>query len=97
MSNVISLQAARELKLTEEQDLAYQAAIACMDKLELLEEMIRFQEERSRVGRLTVSMMIRGRHLFGALERTAETNEMKVLTRSYRRHLEHELAAHRSS
>jgi hypothetical protein len=97
MSNVVSLNAARTIRMTEQEDLAYQARILGMDKLELLEEMIRFQEERSRVGRLTVVMMLRGKLLFKALEENAETRELRLLTRSYRRHLEHELAAYASN
>ncbi|MCM2324778.1 MAG: hypothetical protein NDJ90_16080 [Oligoflexia bacterium] len=93
MTNVVSLQAAREIRKAQDEDLAYQARIIVMDKLELLEEMVRFQEERSRLGELTLPMMIRGKILFKALEQNAETHELKLLTRSYRRHLEFEMAA----
>ncbi len=93
MGNVISLQALRELKTSKDEDLAYEANIRVMDKLELLEEMVRFQEERTTLGHLTPSMMVRGKILFKALESSAETQELRLLTRSYRRHLEHELAA----
>ena len=92
MSNIVSLKAVREIK-DAEGDIAYKAKILGMDKLELLEEMVRFQEERSRVGHLTPQMMIQGKVLFKALEDSAETNELRMLTRSYRRHLEFELAA----
>ena len=92
MTNVISLKAAREIKDAEGEDHAYHAMILGMDKVELLEEMVRYQEERSRMGELTLSMMVRGRHLFKALEESAETQELKILTRSYRRHLDYELA-----
>jgi hypothetical protein len=91
MSNIVSLQAAREVREAEHEDVAYHALILSMDKLELLEEMVRFQEERSRTGKLTLAMMIKGRHLFKALEETAETQELKILTRSYRRHLDFEI------
>lgn len=93
MTKIVSLSAVREVKEAES-DHAYKAKILGMDKLELLEEMVRFQEERSRVGYLTPTMMIQGRVLFRALEETAETNELRLLTRSYRRHLEYELAAY---
>src|SRR3954470_21983352 len=93
MANVVSLKAARELKNSRPEDDAYKATILGMDKLELLEEMVRFQEERARVGHLTPSMMLRGKVLFRALEDTAETQELKLLTRSYRRHLDYELSA----
>jgi|GEM_PF-977708 len=89
MSNVVSLNAARMMKQAD--DYAYRARILGMDKLELLEEMVRFQEERSALGHLTPEMMVRGKILFKALEDTAETHELQLLTRSYRRHLEFEL------
>jgi hypothetical protein len=89
---IISLQQVRELRKLETEDLAYKALILGMSKLELLEEMVRFQEERSRTGSLTLTMMVRGKHLFRALENTAETDQLRLLTRSYRRHLEHEIA-----
>src|SRR4029079_13299840 len=85
------LKAIRDLKEAEQDDHAYQALILSMDKLELLEEMVRFQEERTRIGELTLPMMVRGKYLFKALEEAAETQELKLLTKSYRRHLEHEL------
>lgn len=91
MSNVVSLNAARQVKQTLEEEHAYAARILVMDKLELLEEMVRFQEERTRVGHLTLNMMTRGKLLFKALEQNAETNELRILTRSYRRHLEFEI------
>ena len=91
-SKVVSLGAVREIRKAEREDPDYEAKIRGLDKLELLEEMVRFQEERSRVGRLTLSMMVRGKILFKALEETAETNELRLLTSSYRRHLDHEMA-----
>ncbi len=92
MAKVLSFQAAQEIKKARTEDPAYEQKIASMDKFELLEEMIRFQEERSRVGELTLGMMVRGKCLFQALEENAETRELTLLTRSYRRHLEHEMA-----
>lgn len=97
MSNVISLNAVRELKNSENEELAYRALILSMDKLALLEEMVRFQEERSKLGHLTPAMMTRGKILFRQLEITAETQELRLLTGSYRRHLEHELREHRTN
>ncbi len=91
MAKVISLGAALKKKNIQSGEPEYRAKIDSMDKFELLEEMIRFQEERSQVGELSVSMMVRGRHLFKALEESAETRELGLLTRSYRRHLEYEL------
>lgn len=92
MSNVVSLDVARELKKAEDQ--AYHAKILVMDKAELLEEMVRFQQERAKVPELTLEMMVRGKILFKELEKNAETQELYILTRSYRRHLEYELQAY---
>jgi hypothetical protein len=89
--NIYSLNAARELKRAEDEDFAYQAKILTMDKLELLNEMVRFQEERTQAGALDLPMIIRGRILFQALEKTAETEALASLTKSYRRHLDLEL------
>lgn len=95
MSNVISLVKVKKMKEAEAEDTAYHARILGLDKLGLLEEMVRFQEERTRIGELTPSMMIRGQLLFGALEKHAETEELHLLARSYRRHLEFELRAYK--
>jgi hypothetical protein len=95
MSNIILLHAAREIRDAENTEQAYHAMILSMDKVELLEEMVRFQEERSQVGHLTITMMTRGRILFKALEENAETQELKILTRTYRRHLDLEISEFR--
>ena len=93
-SKIISLDAARRIRelSTRDEEYAYQARILGMDKLALLEEMVRFQQERSQKGELTVEMMARGKHLFKALEERAETQELKLLARSYRRHLDQEMS-----
>ena len=91
-NNIVSLNAVREVKQMEQDDQAYHAMILTMEKLELLDEMVRFQQERTQLGYLTPKMMIRGKLLFRALETSAETRELRALTGSYRRHLEHELA-----
>ena len=52
MSNVISLRAFKALKDTDNEDLAYRARILSMTKVDLLEEMVRFQEERKAAGAL---------------------------------------------
>ena len=91
MNNVISIQAVREKKRIEQGDPDYQKLVASMDKVELLEEMMRFQEQRSKEGELTLPLMIRGRILFKTLEKNAETQELRELAKSYRRHLKLEL------
>jgi len=95
MSNVVSLKDYKLLRDTDAEELAYQARILSMEKVELLEEMVRFQEERKTLGALTPVMMKKGRHLFRALEENADSQELKILSRSYRRHLEYEIAAAR--
>mgnify|MGYP003395350660 CR=1 FL=1 len=94
---LISLDAVRKLKQSDPADQEYHAKILVMDKLELLEEMVRFQEERSRLGHLTPTMMVRGQMLFKALENQAATRELQMLARSYRRHLDHELREFRQT
>lgn len=96
MSNIISIRAFKALKDVESEELAYRARILSMTKVELLEEMVTFQEERKELGSLSHEMMIKGRHLFRALEEAADTQELKILSRSYRRHLEYEIASLRS-
>jgi hypothetical protein len=93
-TNVVSLNVVRELKKAKQGDPAYEARVLKMDKLELLEEMMHFQEERAKVGHLAIPMMVRGQILFKALEASAETDELKQLARSYRRHLKYELNDH---
>ncbi len=92
-TNVISLNAVRAVRQTENALLDYQARLFSMDKVELLEEMVNFQKERTQIGELTLDLILRGKHLFKLLEENAETEELRILTRSYRRHLEHELSA----
>jgi hypothetical protein len=89
--NIVSLAVVRQIKKAAQEDLAYQAEILSMTKAELLEEMVRFQEERTRLGQLTLPMMVRGKYLFKALEESSESRELKNLTRAYKRHLEYEL------
>lgn len=91
MSNVVSLKAVRELKKTEDHNPEYREFVASLDKVRLLEEMVRYQEERAKIGHLTLDLMVRGKILFSALEQSAETQELKLLTGSYRRHLEFEM------
>ena len=95
MSNVVSLRAFKALRDTDAEELAYLARILSMSKVELLEEMVRFQEERKQLGVLTPVLMQKGSHLFRALEECADSQELKILSRSYRRHLEYEIAASR--
>lgn len=78
---------------TAEGDSVYQALIQSLDKTELLEEMVNFQEERTKVGQLTERMMIQGQILFARLEIVAESAELRELAKTYRNHLRYELEA----
>ena len=89
--NVINLNAERMTRTRH--DPQYEIKINRMNKYELLEEMVRFQEDRSSKGQLSLEMMVRGQILFRALEANSETNELRLLAGSYRRHLEHEIEA----
>jgi hypothetical protein len=89
--NVVDLVVERNKRGLAKTDPFYQTQIGRMNKIELLEEMVRFQEDRSAKGHLTLTMMVRGRILFKALETYAETDELRLLASSYRRHLEHEI------
>ena len=89
--NVIDFVVERNKRGLAKHDPYYQMHINRMSKIELLEEMVRFQEERSTKGELSLTMMVRGRILFRALETHAETDELRLLASSYRRHLELEI------
>ena len=90
MSNVTSI------FKNKSDDLEYRKKITLMGKISLLEEMVRFQEERTKKGILTLTMMTQGIILFGELAARAETPEMKSLATTYKRHLEHHLAHQRN-
>ena len=89
--NVIDFVVERNNRGLAKHDPYYQMQINRMNKIELLEEMVRFQEDRTAKGQLSLTMMVRGRILFRALETNAETDELRLLASSYRRHLEHEI------
>jgi glutaredoxin len=89
--NIIDLSKERTKRGLTNNDPGYQLIINQMSKIELLEEMVRFQEKRSDEPTLTLPLMVRGKILFRALEIHAETDELRLLASSYRRHLEHEI------
>jgi len=91
ITEVTSLTQYRELKRAMAQEELYRTKLLHLTKLELLEEMVRFQEERRLDEKLSVAMMVRGHHLFTQLEERADTRELQILARAYRRHLEYEL------
>lgn len=90
MGDILDLSAARASREAQKGIDEYAARLKHMDRLELLEEMVRFQEERSLFGTLTAQMCVRGHILFKMLEIAAETHELRLLTSSYRKHLVYE-------
>jgi hypothetical protein len=83
--------AARNKARMRTEDPYYQAKVNGMHMAELLEEMVAFHEKRSGKTRLSLTLMVRGRILFSALEAKATTRELRLLASSNRRHLEHEI------
>lgn len=73
--------------------LAYRAKIQTSSRAQLIDEMIRFQKERRATGMLTRELMVKGKYLFTALESAVDSKELRIMSRSYARHLEYELAA----
>jgi len=68
----------------------YESTVAQMEKVTLLDEMIRFQDEQMKSKELTREQLIRGRILFQALLRSAETDELRKLSGDYKTRLEDE-------
>jgi hypothetical protein len=69
---------------------SYEVKVAAMDKVTLLDEMIRFQDEQMNTKEPTREQLIRGRILFQALLRSAETEELRKLSGDYKTRLEDE-------
>lgn len=83
MSNVISLKAYRAAKTNTDERIKN---ILNMDHLQLLDEMVRWQNERSKVG-LNLEMISTGLVLFKQLQKTAFLEELRILCGSYIRSL----------
>jgi len=62
----------------------YKDKIQSLPKPDLLNEMLRFQEQRQTEG-LTPQTMVQGRVLFDLVERTAETQQLKSLSQSIKK------------
>jgi hypothetical protein len=88
MNNVVSIFKNREKALSRD---SYNIYLNNLDMMGLLEEITKFQEERSRVGRLTIDMIKRGIPLWKALHKNAETPELITLSKSYLNNLKYEL------
>lgn len=95
-SNLVVLNEWKKRKNPESDVSTYQARIDSMSKGELMEEIVRFQEQRKRNGGLTEEAIINGMILFKAMESKAETTDLKIFSKVYQRHLSYELAHLRS-
>ncbi len=94
MSNakIIDLSQFKSIQISKKEHSEYQLYIDSLDKLQLLNEMVNFQHQRSEKGKLDATLMTQGLVLFRRLEQEAESEGLRSLAHSYRRHLEHELA-----
>ena len=62
-----------------------------MNKNQLLEEMVDFQEKRVALGHLNIDLILEGIPLFTELTNKADTYELKQVSMNYVRHLKLEL------
>ena len=84
MSNVIPL-----FKNKNQRDnVEYRKKVAAMEMPDLLEEMARFHEEKSKAVVIKVDLLVRGIILFGYIAEKAITPELHVLAFSYKKELE---------
>ncbi len=93
--SVISLADYRSKRLADGSARGYENQILKMSKVDLLEEMVRFQEKRKITGYLTPKLIAEGIPLFKALRDQADSQELRILSQSYLRHLQYELLASR--
>lgn len=89
MGNVVSLVAKKQAVIELREWASY---IDSLDKLQLLEEMIKYQELRLREDRMSDLMIRQGQILFGALTQVAETKELRHMVIAYHCNLNLELA-----
>lgn len=87
MSNVIRLDAFRKDDFVEN----YRYRLRNMSKNELLEEMVSFQEESSQLKTPTIRLASCGYYLYRMLKVVADTEELRILSRSYYKHLEYQI------
>jgi hypothetical protein len=80
-----------EAKRIKKECLIYEDKLKKMDRLDLLEEMVRYQEQRSNEKSLTLKIIYDGLALFKLISETCETPELRLLSQSYHRHLSDQL------
>jgi len=92
MGDVYDFQAAKNKKQNQNTDPLFQKQVDRMDRLQLMEEMIKYNDKRKESKDPNgLFWIIRGIILFTAIEHKCETNDMKALASSYRRHLQIQL------
>lgn len=75
------------VSIFKNKDVAYEKTVVEKPILNLLEDMVQFQEDRARKGTLDKADMQRGIILFGQIAKKASTPELRNLAGSYERHL----------
>lgn len=91
MAEIISLKNKLEVSRTKRACEEYKKKIQAMDKLELLEEMVRFYEDWNIIDVPALEMIIKGMIFFEILKDKCETEELKHSTEFYYGLLELEL------
>jgi len=87
MSNIVSLSSFRD----EFSNPTYSAKIAQMDRLELVNEVVNFNEERYMNGGLNKDLIVKGLILFKNMAENSATSNFREFARSYHKHLELEM------
>jgi hypothetical protein len=78
MATIIDFKSRRELYEVK-RDEAYSQKLSTMDKLQLLEEMVNFNDKRDKLG-LSVKSITEGLVLFKLLQTNAETVELREVS-----------------
>jgi hypothetical protein len=89
--NPICLNQFKKYKKEQRNQGLYSIKLKQMNKTELLEELIRFQKERSLFEGPSLEMILQGELLFQALITHCESTEMQKFAKTYLKHLKHEL------
>lgn len=71
-------------------DKTYEAKIEKMDMIQVMQEMVEFQQIRTKTGHLTIELIRKGLPLFKRLMDSATTDELRVFASSYYKHLQKE-------
>lgn len=89
-AQLIQLKDFRKEKHRQREFVRHKTVLEKLSKHELLEEMVNYHDAQKQAGEMTYELLFRGMALFELLEIEAETRELQILSRSFRRHLEYE-------